>query len=80
MRLKMKLSIPPLHPDFIYDQEGNKKAVILKVEEFDALIEGLEDLYDLIRAYKVKQDPNQEKFSLESVVEEILANHNNKNA
>jgi len=76
----MKLSIPQLHPDFIYDQQGNKKGVILKVDEFDALIEGLEDLYDIIRAYKVKQDPSQESFSLESVVAEILANQNNKNA
>lgn len=76
----MKLSIPPLHPEFIYDQEGNKKAVVLKVDEFEALIEGLEDLYDLIRAYKVKQDPNQETFSLESVVEEILAKQNTRDA
>lgn len=76
----MKLNIPELHPDFVYDQKGNKKAVLLDVHEFDALIEGLEDLYDLIRVHQIKQDPSTERFSLESVIQEILEKKSKGNA
>ena len=76
----MKLSIPPIHPQFVYDQDGNKTVVLLKVNEFESLLEGLEDLYDLIRVHKIKQEQNHESFSLESVIEEILAKNNDKSS
>ncbi len=36
--------IPPLHPKFVTDGEGNKKAVILPINEYEELLEDLEDL------------------------------------
>lgn len=33
-----------LHPDFVTDSEGHKKAVILPIEEFNELLEDLDDL------------------------------------
>ncbi len=72
----MKLSIPPINPQFVYDQEGNKKAVLLDIKEFDNLVEGLEDFYDLMRVYKIKQEGAGETFNLKDVIEEILARKN----
>lgn len=33
-----------LHPDYVTDSEGHKKAVILPIEEFNELLEDLDDL------------------------------------
>ena len=33
-----------LHPEYITDAEGRRKAVVLPVEEFELLLEDLEDL------------------------------------
>jgi len=33
-----------LHPEYVTDSEGRKKAVILPIEEYDELLEDLEDL------------------------------------
>ena len=68
----MKVSFPILNPDFVYDQKGHKKAVILDIKEFEDLVEGLEDFYDIVNAYKAKEESSPEAFSLESVIEEIL--------
>jgi hypothetical protein len=41
------MSISPdfqLHPEFVMDGEGNKKAVILPIAEFEGLLEDLQDL------------------------------------
>ncbi len=37
-------TIPELHPQFVIDSEGHKKAVILSVEEYEELLEDLSDL------------------------------------
>ena len=37
-------STPKLHPEFVTDQDGHRRAVILPVEEFEELIEDLNDL------------------------------------
>ncbi|MDR9402401.1 MAG: hypothetical protein RI580_03080 [Halothece sp. Uz-M2-17] len=33
-----------LHPEYITDQQGKKKSVILPISEFEELIEDMEDL------------------------------------
>ncbi len=38
------LDLDDLHPDYITDENGNKKAVILSISDFQELIEDLEDL------------------------------------
>jgi PHD/YefM family antitoxin component YafN of YafNO toxin-antitoxin module len=37
-------TIPQFHPEYVIDGEGNKKAVILPIEEYEELLEDLEDL------------------------------------
>ena len=38
------LSIQNLHPEYITDDKGNKKSVILSIASFEELIEDIEDL------------------------------------
>ena len=37
-------SLPKLTPQYVTDQQGRRTAVILPIEEYDALIEDLHDL------------------------------------
>ena len=49
-----------VHPQFITDAEGKKISVILSLEEYEALIEELEDIED-VRLYdqsNVVNDPS----------------------
>lgn len=39
-----------IHPQYIKDVDGNKSLVVLPVEEFDRIIEELEDMED-VRLY-----------------------------
>ena len=45
---------PQLHPQYVTDSDGQRKAVILSVEEFEEL---LEDLDDLALAAERRDDP-----------------------
>jgi len=38
------MKVEQLHPEYVTDSEGHKKAVILSIEEFDELLEDLDDL------------------------------------
>jgi PHD/YefM family antitoxin component YafN of YafNO toxin-antitoxin module len=38
------MRVDKIHPQYVIDGEGRKKAVILPIEEFDELIEDLDDL------------------------------------
>ena len=46
--------MPQFHPQYVTDSEGNKKAVILPIEEYEEL---LEDLGDLAVAAERKHEP-----------------------
>ncbi len=37
-------SAPKLKPEFVIDEKGNKKAIILSIEEYEELMEDLQDL------------------------------------
>ena len=37
-------SLSQVHPKYVTDEDGRKTAVLLSIEEFDHLIEDLEDL------------------------------------
>jgi hypothetical protein len=56
---------PLLHPEFITDIDGNKKAVILPIAEYEEL---LEDLQDLAVAAERKNEPT---VSHEQLTEEL---------
>lgn len=38
------MTVEKLHPEYITDEAGHKKAVILPIEEFDELLEDMDDL------------------------------------
>ena len=37
-------TMPQFHPEYVTDNDGNKKAVILPIEEYEDLLEDLQDL------------------------------------
>jgi len=43
-----------LHPQYVTDEQGNRTSVLLPLNEFEALIEDLEDLQD---ALAVRDEP-----------------------
>jgi hypothetical protein len=47
-------TMPQFHPEYVTDSDGNKKAVILPIEEYEEL---LEDLQDLAIAAERKDEP-----------------------
>ena len=47
-------TMPQFRPQFVTDTDGNKKAVILPIEEYEEL---LEDLQDLAIAAQRKDEP-----------------------
>ena len=54
-----------VHPQYINDSNGNKSFVILPAQEFEAMLENLEDLED-IRLYdeaKMEEDGERVLFS-----------------
>jgi PHD/YefM family antitoxin component YafN of YafNO toxin-antitoxin module len=60
----------PLHPQYVIDEQEQRKAVILPVAEWEKIIEELDELDD-IRAYdKAKAGP-QDAVPLEQAVREI---------
>jgi len=60
----------PIHPDYIIDEKQNRKSVILPWEEWQMIIEELEELDD-IRAYDIAKAGPQEKIPFEQAVREI---------
>ena len=38
------MATPDLHPTYVTDEEGHKTAVILPIEEYDELLQDLQDL------------------------------------
>ena len=60
------VSLPDLKAQYIVDKKGQKTGVILDIKLFEALIEELEDLYDITQAEKVIEKKG-EKYTLEEV-------------
>jgi hypothetical protein len=62
-----------VHPEFIIDEKAQKKAVILPLTEWNAILDDMEELND-IRSYdEAKADINDEIISFEQAVKEIKA-------
>lgn len=62
-----------LHPRFVVDAEQKPTAVILSIEEWNRLVEDLEDLAD-IRACMAAREETSEYIPLEQALEEIRNN------
>jgi uncharacterized membrane protein YdbT with pleckstrin-like domain len=60
----------PLHPQFIVDENQTRKAVILPIEEWEKLLDLLEELED-IRDYDAAKAGPQDAIPFEQAVREI---------
>jgi hypothetical protein len=63
--------ISGIKAQYIVDNKGNKTGVILDIKLFDALLEELEDLYDIADAERIIKKKGK-RYSLQEV-EKILA-------
>jgi PHD/YefM family antitoxin component YafN of YafNO toxin-antitoxin module len=59
-----------LHPEYVVDGKDKKKAVILPVDEWEKVIDELEELED-IRLYDAAKTGNEESVPFEQAVAEI---------
>jgi hypothetical protein len=63
--MKIMISIKELNPEYVTDENGNKKSVILSIADFQELIEDIEDLASIAER---KSEP---AVSHEKVLEEL---------
>lgn len=66
-----------LHPQYIKDTAG-KNLVVLSQQEFDTLIEELEDLEDVRLYDKVKNNDSGERIPMNEAFNQIEADRNSK--
>ena len=59
-----------LNPQYVVDNEHSTKAVILSIEEWNQVLEALEELED-IRAYDAAKAESQETVLFEEAVRQI---------
>lgn len=69
-------SEPRLHPQFVTDKDGKRQSVLLRIEEFNALMETLEDYLDARDAEAAIEAGGEpipyEQFAAESRQEGLL--------
>ncbi|MCG3197189.1 MAG: hypothetical protein GHCLOJNM_01674 [bacterium] len=59
-----------VHPNYVVDEQENRKSVILSMEEWERIVDELEELDD-IRAYDAAKAKSQEAVLFEQAVREI---------
>ncbi|NBC29236.1 MAG: hypothetical protein GVY29_04500 [Spirochaetes bacterium] len=59
-----------LHPQFVIDENRNRKAVMLPIDEWRKIVDELEELDD-IRAYDEAKEGSQDSVPLERALREI---------
>ena len=47
-----------IHPQYIVDAEGKPQSVLLKISEFEELLECAQDVLDLQEIEKLREEPN----------------------
>ena len=67
-----------LHPQYITDNKGIKKAVILPIKEYTLLLEELEDLEDVRLFDEAKKSDTGERIPMEQAFKMIEAKRKNK--
>ncbi len=60
------------HPEYIVDERSNKKAVVILIDEWNSILEEMEELDD-IRAYDASKLEEEETIPFEQAVDEIKA-------
>lgn len=59
-----------IHPRFLVDEKNNKQAIVLSIEEWNAILEELEELDD-IRAYDEAKARGDETIRFAQAVREL---------
>ena len=67
-----------VHPQYIKDANGNKSLVVLPVNEFNTLMEELEDIEDIRLYDDAKKNDSGERILMKEAFEIIEANRNDK--
>ena len=67
-----------LHPQYIKDANGKNSLVVLPAEEFEKLLEELEDDDDVRMYDQAKKEDTGERFSMDSVFKMIEDKRKNK--
>ncbi len=67
-----------LHPQFIKDANGQKSFVILTAEEFDAIMEELDDAEDVRLYNEAKKEDTGERIPMAEAFKMIEAKRNGK--
>lgn len=52
-----------IHPQYIKDAHGKESMVVLPAKEFEAIMESLEDLDDIVLYYQAKKEDTGERVS-----------------
>jgi PHD/YefM family antitoxin component YafN of YafNO toxin-antitoxin module len=68
----------PVHPQYLKDSDGNNSLVVLPVDEFEAIMEELEDLEDVRLYDEAKREDDGERISMEDAFRMIEAKRNNQ--
>jgi PHD/YefM family antitoxin component YafN of YafNO toxin-antitoxin module len=58
------------HQEYLVDEQGNRKAVVLPIETWEQILEALDELDD-IRAYDEAKNHPSERIPFEQAVSEI---------
>jgi hypothetical protein len=64
----------PKAPKFLTDEHGKKISVVLDIEEYEKMLEELEELED-IRAYDEAKTSNEPAVPLKQALDEIERKH-----
>lgn len=61
-----------VHPQFLVDAEGKTSSVLLSVEEFEALMDQIEDFEDALVVHQMAQTAKPDDFEAWETVEARL--------
>jgi PHD/YefM family antitoxin component YafN of YafNO toxin-antitoxin module len=67
-----------LHPQFLNDSHGNKSMVVLSAADFEALMEQLEELEDIILYDEAKKEDTGERIPMAEAFKMIEEKRINK--
>lgn len=65
-----------IHENYVIDIEGNKKAVVVPISEWQKILEALEELED-IKAYDEAKSNPSNKILFEKAIKEIQKGQSN---
>jgi hypothetical protein len=67
-----------IHPQYITDDKGKKISVVLPIEEYQTILDDLEDLED-IRLYDEAKASDEPSFPIDEAFKIVEAKRKNKN-